>query len=56
MNLGEMIQLTSHHLIQDGSVMKVSGTEEALGLRLRLQGVGTVPWRSTSGKTAGYVT
>lgn len=28
----------------DGSVMKVSGTEEALGLRLRLQGVGTVPW------------
>jgi len=26
----------------DGSVMKVSGTEEALGLRLRLQGVGTV--------------
>ena len=42
-----------HHLIQDGSVMKVSGTEEALGLRLRLQGVGTVPWRFTSGKTAG---
>ncbi|CAJ1399376.1 unnamed protein product [Effrenium voratum] len=26
----------------DGRVMKVSGTEEALGLRLRLQGVGTV--------------
>eukprot|EP00930_Biecheleria_cincta_P026767 TRINITY_DN18824_c0_g4_i1.p1 TRINITY_DN18824_c0_g4~~TRINITY_DN18824_c0_g4_i1.p1 ORF type:complete len:2184 (-),score=502.75 TRINITY_DN18824_c0_g4_i1:163-6714(-) len=26
----------------DGSVMKVSGTDEALGLRLRLQGVGTV--------------
>eukprot|EP00913_Durusdinium_trenchii_P029475 g27628.t1 len=26
----------------DGSVMKVSGSEEALGLRLRLQGVGTV--------------
>ncbi|CAK9008540.1 unnamed protein product [Durusdinium trenchii] len=26
----------------DGSVRKISGTEEALGLRLRLQGVGTV--------------
>lgn len=26
----------------DGSVMKVSGSEEALGLRLRLQGIGTV--------------
>ena len=23
---------------------KISGTEEALGLRLKLQGVGTVPW------------
>ena len=28
---------------EDGSVRKISGTEEALGLRLRLQGVGTVP-------------
>ena len=30
--------------LQDGSVRKISGTEEALGLRLKLQGVGTVPW------------
>ena len=37
-----IIQKTNHP--KDGSVMKVSGTEEALGLRLRLQGVGTVPW------------
>lgn len=47
-----IIQKTNHP--KDGSVMKVSGTEEALGLRLRLQGVGTVPWRFTSGKTAGH--
>jgi len=25
--------------------MKVSGSEEALGLRLRLQGIGTATWR-----------
>ena len=33
--------------------MKVSGTEEALGLRLRLQGVGTVPWRWSFRKNSG---
>lgn len=35
--------------LQDGSVRKISGTEEALGLRLKLQGVGTVPWAGSAG-------
>lgn len=38
---GALVQLLSF-APEDGSVMKVSGSEEALGLRLRLQGVGTV--------------
>lgn len=32
---------------------KISGSEEALGLRLRLQGVGTVTWRMV-GYDTGY--